>query len=178
MEWAALIRLTIGMILAIAALGKWARPGAAIGAIRGYRLLPERLVRPAAFVLLFAESALAVALLGGVAQHAALAGAAVLLVFFSGLVGWTTARDRQVNCGCLGSVVDLRLGRLSIAMNLALAGGGVAAATQPALRSAGADAWLVLYLSGSLLAALYWLTTYARSVAAALNESLRPKAVR
>jgi putative oxidoreductase len=176
MEWAALIRLTIGLVFAIAAVAKWARPGAAVSAVRGYGLLPERLVRPVALVLPAAESVLAVALLGGLAPRAALVGAAVLLTFFGGLVAWTTARGRQVNCGCLGSVVDLRLGRLSIAMNLVLAGGAVAAATQPAL-SAGADAWLVLYLSGALLAVLYWLATYARSVTVALNESIRPKAV-
>jgi methylamine utilization protein MauE len=176
MEWAALVRLTIGMILAMAAAAKWMRPAAVGAALRGYSLLPGSLTRPAALAVLIAESILAVALLGGIAPREALVGAAVLLSAFTVVLVWTLARRGPIGCGCLGEVLELRLRWPSVLMNLGLVAGAVAAATQPDLTSGPAGTHLILILSGILLAAVYWLSTYAMSVAGLVGSALRAKA--
>lgn len=178
MEWAALVQLTTGMVLAIAAAAKWVHPSRLTLAIREYGVIPERFAPLAAGVVLAAESAIAAALLGRITRDAALFAAAILLLAFACLIAWTLVKRRPTDCGCLGASLKLRMGWISVGMNVALAGGAIAASAQPQVVSVPATSYATLYLSAALLAVLYWLVTYASSVARLVADSFQIQEIR
>ncbi|SCX37708.1 Methylamine utilisation protein MauE [Klenkia marina] len=101
--WLALAaRLLLGGVLVVAGALKLPDPAAAARAVRAYQLLPEGLVGPVAFGLPVVEIAVGLALLAGLfVRTAALATAALLVVFLVGIVSaW--ARGLQIDCGCFG----------------------------------------------------------------------------
>ncbi|HEX2072952.1 MAG TPA: MauE/DoxX family redox-associated membrane protein, partial [Geodermatophilus sp.] len=103
MPWvAAVARWVLGGVFLVAGALKLPDPDAAVRAVRAYRLLPEPLVAPVAFGLPVLEIAVGLALVAGVfVRTAAVAGAALLVVFLAG-VGSAWARGLQIDCGCFG----------------------------------------------------------------------------
>jgi putative oxidoreductase len=170
MEAAALIRLTAGLILAGSSGAKIFRPRAFIESVRRYELLPASLAGPGAVVVIASEAVVAFGLLSGLLVRTALLGAAGLFLMFAAVLALTLLRDREVDCGCLGDLVELRLDWWSVVTNLAIAGLALAASTRPALgvpmpgERAPSGAMFVLWATAALLAAVYWLAAYARSV--------------
>ena len=178
MAAATLIRLTLGLIFAVSAAAKISGPRAFVASVRRYEILPDFLAAPAAAVAVAAEAVVALALLTGLHTGIALVGAAALLLVFTIALASTLLRERAIECGCLGGFVQLRLDWASVATNLVLAALALAAATQatlgvptPGERAAGATIF-VLWSTAALLAGVYWLATYARSVFRFVEDEL------
>jgi uncharacterized membrane protein YphA (DoxX/SURF4 family) len=103
-------RWVLGGVFVVAGALKLPDPGAALRAVRAYRLLPEPLVAPVAFGLPVLEIAVGLALVAGVfVRTAAVAAAALLVVFLAG-VGSAWARGLQIDCGCFGDGGEVAAG--------------------------------------------------------------------
>ncbi|HEY0400785.1 MAG TPA: MauE/DoxX family redox-associated membrane protein [Blastococcus sp.] len=103
-------RLVLGGVFVVAGALKVPDPGAAVRAVRAYRLLPESLVAPVAFGLPVIEIAVGLALLLGVFVRTAAIAAAVLLVVFLVGVGSAWARGLRIDCGCFGNGGEVATG--------------------------------------------------------------------
>jgi len=174
--------VSVGGIFAISAASKWAKPRAAAAAVERYGLVPKPLVRPVAAALLLTETALAaVLLLGGAvpvsATRGALAVAAVLYLTFALVVAWGRARNQAIPCGCLGDVVELRLGWPAVALNAGAAVCSAIAAVTLGADTASTTAWIAVYQCAALTAIVFWLALYAASVRGLLGQDLNRRAV-
>jgi hypothetical protein len=185
MAWAELIELTIGFILAIAALSKLLRLASFRAAVRAYRIVPTGVAGVLPPFLVTSEAVVATLLLLRLAPLPALASASALFLGFAAAVavqesGASDEQPARSDCGCLGGLVRLRLGRVSVFLNLVLALAAAAAAAAVAASggnslSVGMEGPLggaVLWLCALLLALMYWLATYAVSVAILMDETL------
>jgi hypothetical protein len=181
--WVTLIRLTVGVIFLFSAVGKIVRPSVFFQAVHDHRLLPAAAVRPTAVVLIAAEAAVATILLANFQAGPALLGAALLLTLFASVSAITIRRQGASECGCLGGLVKLRLGWLSTSATALLAVAALVAGIQavlggPSLVTPPSDRGdaLILWACASLLAATYWLGTYAQSVLHLIEESIAAEA--
>jgi uncharacterized membrane protein YphA (DoxX/SURF4 family) len=95
-------RLLLGGVFVAAGVLKLPDPGAAVRAVRAYRLLPETLVVPVAFGLPVVEIAVGLALIVGVFVRTAAVASAVLLAVYVAAVASAWARGLQIDCGCFG----------------------------------------------------------------------------
>lgn len=97
-----LARLGLATVFLVSGVLKAVDPDATYVAVRAYDVLPKPGVAVVAAVLPWAEIALGLLLLAGVATRAvAVAGAALLLVFMAGVTqAW--ARGLAIDCGCFG----------------------------------------------------------------------------
>jgi uncharacterized membrane protein YphA (DoxX/SURF4 family) len=77
-------------------------PQSSAAAVRAYKLLPGSLVTIVGWGLPFAEIALGLLLLAGIATRAVAAVAAVLLIIFILAVVSVAARGLSIDCGCFG----------------------------------------------------------------------------
>jgi uncharacterized membrane protein YphA (DoxX/SURF4 family) len=130
-------RWALGIVLVGAAVAKLRAPGRdrLEDAIRSYRLLPSKWVRPAAAGLPWLELTLGVLLCVGVMLVATAVCAAVSLATFGLAVGWHVSRGRRFACGCgNGATISWALA----ARDLLLSGVAVAIAVGP---SGGLAAW-------------------------------------
>ena len=101
--WATFVaRVALAGVWAWAGLAKMADPDAATRAVRAYELFPEALVKPIAWGLPFAELALALLLLIGLACRPAAWVSAVLFLAFIAMIGSAWARGLSIDCGCFG----------------------------------------------------------------------------
>jgi hypothetical protein len=182
-SWATLVRLAIGFIFAFAALAKLRHPREAAEAGPAYQFLPRAFTRLAALLVLAAEGAVSVLLITGISPAVALRSAAGLLILLAATSSLAIVRSNEpFNCGCLGSVVEIR-------ENWTLVGGNVALAVLAAAASFEPSAWSVegsssppsvaisLLLTASLLALLYWVASYAWSVQAEMNRILTERTI-
>jgi hypothetical protein len=171
MEWAALVRAALILLLGTAALAKSARIEAFQTALIDHELVPRRFTRPLARITIGVEAALAVALAAGIALPVALALSSVLLIAFTAVATRALMRGATADCGCLGGAVKVELGWPSIVGNVALA---VAAFASIAAPSAGiplptgspqsSQLTVAAWCGGSVVVILYWLVAYARTV--------------
>jgi hypothetical protein len=176
--WVRLLELAVGLVLAMAAVSKLARLDAFAAALRTYRMTPEGHARSLALAAVAAEGVVGVALLSQRLPVLALAAAACLFAWFA-VVGWVESRaperGSRADCGCLGGVVRLRVGRVTIAVNagiaVASAGAAVVAATAGTATATGTEV-AVLWAAGLLFAALYWTASYAMTVVATMEEAV------
>ena len=95
-------RLGLAAVFLVSGVLKAVDPDATYVAVRAYDVLPRAGVAVVAAVLPWAEIVLGLLLLAGVATRAvAVAGAALLLVFVTGVTqAW--ARGLAIDCGCFG----------------------------------------------------------------------------
>jgi protein-disulfide isomerase len=133
-------RCLLGAVLVVAGALELPDPAAAERAVRAYRLLPEALVGPVAFGLPVVEIAVGLVLLAGVlVRTAALASAALLVVYLVG-VGSAWARGLQIDCGCFGGGGQVAAGRTAypaaVARDVALLAVALALARWPRSRLA------------------------------------------
>lgn len=93
-------QITIGLVFAISAVRKLRDFSQFIGSVRGFGLLPSRLVTPSASFFLIAEIGV-IGLLISQPWHAFLLGSMLLLLFSAALASalW---RKMQMSCNCFG----------------------------------------------------------------------------
>ena len=138
---------TLVLVLTISAAGKLRDPQAFEGVVYNYRLLPRALVKPVARSLPGVELLLLVGLLVPAARPAAATALVVLLATYTAAIAIQLARGRRdMDCGCLSSVLRERLSgwhvvRNAVLVAMAAAAGGLwpfGAAVTEALDGAGA----------------------------------------
>ncbi len=124
-------RIFLGLFFLAAALHKLRGRQAFMAAIRGYALLPQALLAPAAVMLLISEVMVGVLLLlPGFEMLASLAAAALLTLYFTAISVNLLRGRRDIDCGCsfggssslLSNWHLLRLGALMALALLPLAG--------------------------------------------------------
>jgi hypothetical protein len=179
MVWARVLEVSAGVILLMAAASKGMRMSAFVRALGTYRLVTEVWAAPLGRATVVVEGLLGALLISERLPALALAGASVLFAAFA-TVGWIEARDAEhagprADCGCLGGVVRLRVGRVTVAMNVAVAAACLAATAAFAFAdTATVDGELAASVWAAALpvAALYWMTSYAVSVIAMMHDDV------
>ncbi len=115
------LRLALGAVFLISAVGKARAPRRFAAVVASYRLLPRAWVRPLSLLLIGAEAVMAVLLLAGWRSQAVAASCALLLVVFILAVGINLMRGRQdLECGCFGAKVAHKISLRHIAGQSAL----------------------------------------------------------
>jgi uncharacterized membrane protein YphA (DoxX/SURF4 family) len=95
-------RLVLGGVFVVAGVLKAVDPQSSVAAVAAYRLLPASLATIVGWGLPFAEIALGLLLLAGIATRAVAAVAGLLLVIFIAGVVSAAARGLSIDCGCFG----------------------------------------------------------------------------
>jgi uncharacterized membrane protein YphA (DoxX/SURF4 family) len=95
-------RLVLGGVFVVAGVLKAIDPQSSVAAVGAYRLLPASLATIVGWGLPFAEIALGLLLLAGIATRAVAAATAMLLVIFIAGVMSAAARGLSIDCGCFG----------------------------------------------------------------------------
>lgn len=146
-EVALAIRVLVSLVFLTAAYGKLRHWTAFQGVVANYRLLPEALVTPVAYVLPPVEALLGTALPLGLGSPWPEAGAAALLMLFAVAMGINVARGRRhIDCGCFQSALKQTLSWTLVARNVALSlllGVALLARAVPNDLFAVASGWLV-----------------------------------
>jgi uncharacterized membrane protein YphA (DoxX/SURF4 family) len=92
----------LGGVFVVAGVLKAIDPQSSVAAVGAYQLLPASLATIVGWGLPFAEIALGLLLLVGIATRAVAAAAAMLLVIFIAGVMSAAARGLSIDCGCFG----------------------------------------------------------------------------
>ncbi|HXR93339.1 MAG TPA: MauE/DoxX family redox-associated membrane protein [Steroidobacteraceae bacterium] len=115
-------RLLGALVFATAVRGKIKYRHELAGVVVNYRLLPERIAGPAAWMVVGLECLAALSLLSGEWLAAGAALAIVLLAGFTLAMGINLARGRrEIDCGCFQSGLRQRLSPALLARNVVLA---------------------------------------------------------
>ncbi|MBB2201483.1 MauE/DoxX family redox-associated membrane protein [Gluconacetobacter tumulisoli] len=119
---AALACGAVGGLYLAAGIAKLRDPDHFLGTMAAYRLLPDGLLAPAAWMLAGLETMLGVMMLAGVAVRWAGVAAALLFGVFAAAMAINVLRGRvNLSCGCLPGLAGARLSWLSVVRTLALA---------------------------------------------------------
>ncbi len=121
------VRVVVGGMFLVALVGKLRDPASFRSALRGFRVVPRRLERPTAHVVLGAEAAVVLLLPARASAPIGLALAAVLLTAFAVGMARVVARGDRVLCGCFGRSAA-PIGRAHIGRNALLATASAAGA--------------------------------------------------
>lgn len=120
-EVALAIRVLVSLVFLTAAYGKFRHWAVFQGVVANYRLLPQLLVAPLAYLLPPFEALLGTALLLGLGSPWAELGAAALLMLFAIAMGINVARGRRhIDCGCFQSTLKQSLSWKLVIRNLVL----------------------------------------------------------
>jgi uncharacterized membrane protein YphA (DoxX/SURF4 family) len=111
-------RFVLGGVFLVAGLLKAIDPQSSVAAVRAYQLLPPSLVTIVGWGLPFAEIALGLLLLAGIATRAVAAGAAILLLVFIAAVVSVAARGLSIDCGCFGGGAEVSPGQTAYGIEL------------------------------------------------------------
>jgi uncharacterized membrane protein YphA (DoxX/SURF4 family) len=95
-------RVVLGGVFLVAGGLKAVDPQASVAAVRAYQLVPTGLVTAVGWGLPFAEMALGLLLLVGLATRPVAATAAVLLLVLMAAVVSAAVRGLSIDCGCFG----------------------------------------------------------------------------
>lgn len=115
-------RLLGTLVFAAAAGGKIRHRHELAGVVANYRLLPESVAAPVAWMIVCLESLVALSLLSGAWLAAGAALAIALLAGFALAMGINLARGRrEIDCGCFQSGLRQRLSGALVVRNLLLA---------------------------------------------------------
>lgn len=109
----------LASVFAVAAWTKLRRADDFVSAVRGYAIVPARLASAVAWMLVMAETAVALSLFTGLAADEAAVGSATLLAVFLAGVLITLRRGSDVSCGCFGAREE-RVSRATAARLIAL----------------------------------------------------------
>lgn len=112
-------RLVLGGVFLVAGMLKIIDPQSSVGAVRAYRLLPSSLTTIVGWGLPFAEVALGVLLLAGIAIRSVAAASAVLLLVFIAAVASAAARGLSIDCGCFGGGGEVAPGQTAYGLEIA-----------------------------------------------------------
>lgn len=111
-------RLVLGAVFLIAGGIKVVDPQSSVAAVRAYRLLPPTLATIVGWGLPFAEIALGLLLLAGIATRIVAAASAVLLVVFIAAVASAAVRGLSIDCGCFGGGGDVAPGQTAYGIEI------------------------------------------------------------
>lgn len=114
-------RFALGWFFVLAGVTKLADLAAFEKAVRDYRILPGRLVRPVARVLPPTEVAAGALMGAGVAIRVVGVGLTLLLVVFAVVVAINLVRGRRIDCGCFGGLGSKPITWATVARNVVLA---------------------------------------------------------
>lgn len=111
-------RLVLGGVLVVAGALKVTDPQSSVVAVRAYRLLPAFLETIVGWGLPFAEIALGLLLLAGIATRAVAAATAILLLVFILAVVSAAVRGLSIDCGCFGGGGEVAPGQTAYGTEL------------------------------------------------------------
>ena len=111
-------RLVLGGVFLAAGVLKAIDPQSSVTAVRAYQLLPTSLATIVGWGLPFAEIALGLLLLAGIATRAVAAAAGILLVIFIAGVVSAAARGLSIDCGCFGGGGEVAPGQTAYGIEL------------------------------------------------------------
>jgi hypothetical protein len=115
------IRVLVSLVFLTAAYGKLTHGSAFRGVLANYRLLPEALVAPVAWLLPPVEAVLGTALLLGRGSFWPATLGAALLLLFALAMGINVQRGRRhIDCGCFQSALKQTLSWTLVLRNLVL----------------------------------------------------------
>jgi uncharacterized membrane protein YphA (DoxX/SURF4 family) len=113
-------RFALALMFVLSGLAKLPRREEFVGAVRNYRLVPDRVGRVVAQVLPPVEVASGVLLALGLGIRPVAALLALFLVGFSAAIAINLLRGRTIDCGCFGPVGNRRITWLTVGRNLVL----------------------------------------------------------
>ena len=111
-------RLVLGAVFLIAGALKVIDSQSSVAAVRAYRLLPSSLATIVGWGLPFAEIALGLLLLAGIATRVVAAASAVLLLIFLAAVASAAARGLSIDCGCFGGGGEVAPGQTAYGIEI------------------------------------------------------------
>jgi uncharacterized membrane protein YphA (DoxX/SURF4 family) len=111
-------RVVLGGVFLVAGALKVIDPQSSAAAVRAYRLLPTSVATIVGWGLPFAEVALGLLLLAGVATRFVAAAAAVLLMVFIAAVASAAIRGLSIDCGCFGGGGDVAQGQTAYGIEI------------------------------------------------------------
>jgi len=148
-------RVLGALVFAGAALGKLRHATEFTGVVANYRLLPEALATPAAWLVVVLEIAVALSLAAGLWLSAGVTLGCVLLAVFALAMGVNLARGRrQIDCGCFQSALRQHL-RPALLVRNALLTGLLLVAVLPAAPGISALQWVDGIAAGLVLFLVY-----------------------
>lgn len=111
-------RIVLGGVFLVAGALKVVDPQSSVAAVRAYELLPTSLVTVVGWGLPFAEIALGLLLLAGIATRVVAAATAMLLIIFILAVVSAAARGLSIDCGCFGGGGEVAPGQTAYGIEL------------------------------------------------------------
>ncbi|QGX41634.1 MauE/DoxX family redox-associated membrane protein [Permianibacter aggregans] len=111
---------SMGFFLCVFALLKLFHPQAFAGGFSMYDLLAKRW-RPYAYVYPFIELLLGLAYLAHWQRHLVYSATIIIMVFGAVGVVYALTRDLDINCPCMGSILDVPLSTVTLTENLGMA---------------------------------------------------------
>lgn len=111
-------RVVLGGVFLVAGALKVIDPQSSVAAVRAYRLLPSSLATIVGWGLPFAEIALGVLLLVGIATRLVAVASAVLLLVLIAAVISAAARGLSIDCGCFGGGGDVAPGQTAYGIEI------------------------------------------------------------
>lgn len=179
MAWIELVERSVGLILAASALAKISRPGFFVARLADYAFVPSSSAWPLGLCAIAGEAATSALLLGGIADPLGLFAAAALFLAFAA-VAWLVLRAEDsarrgsgADCGCLGEVLPLRLGRATMSLNLCICAICLVCGVASAIVSKADDLpTATLWGMAALLAAGYWISQFAFAVLGRMRIAL------
>jgi uncharacterized membrane protein YphA (DoxX/SURF4 family) len=111
-------RVVLGGVFLVSGGPKVIDPQSSVAAVRAYRLLPTSVATIVGWGLPFAEVALGLLLLVGVATRLVAAVAAVLLLVFIAAVASAAIRGLSIDCGCFGGGGDVAPGQTAYGIEI------------------------------------------------------------
>jgi uncharacterized membrane protein YphA (DoxX/SURF4 family) len=111
-------RLVLGGVFLVAGGLKVVDPQSSVAAVRAYRLLPDSVATLVGWGLPFAEVALGLLLLAGVATRVVAAITAMLLIVFIAAVVSAAVRGLSIDCGCFGGGGDVAPGQTAYGIEI------------------------------------------------------------
>ena len=108
----------LGGVFIVAGALKVIDPQSSVAAVRAYRLLPSSLETMVGWGLPFAEIALGLLLLAGIATRAVAAATAILLLVFIVAVASAAVRGLSIDCGCFGGGGEVAPGQTAYGAEL------------------------------------------------------------
>jgi uncharacterized membrane protein YphA (DoxX/SURF4 family) len=111
-------RLVLGAVFLIAGALKVVDAQSSVTAVRAYRMLPTSLATIVGWGLPFAEIALGLLLLAGIATRVVAAASAILLVIFIVAVASAAARGLSIDCGCFGGGGEVAPGQTAYGIEI------------------------------------------------------------
>lgn len=168
-----MLAYSLGLILLTASIAKLFSRDESSNALVLYGISPKRYAGLAWAIQIAVESVIGIALVFRIQERLALLSAGFLFLVFSAVMARVLGRGSGGQCGCLGKVLRLTIDRSAVWTNaflglLAFLLFGRLDASSPITPGENALVWM----GATTLMALYWLSTYSRSVSRLVDEHI------